>query len=528
MSLFQEDYVEILQELSEASPETAELVQEAMPRVQAMLQMEDRGWTELFARNPGVNDPAEALEFAKGVSELSREMCYGSPLIDRGLDLRQSYVWSKGITIEGAPEKANKSRRGPRSAKEKFFNDPNIQRHLLSAEGHKDMEAAAFNDGTYFFLGDDKTKTGHPIPISEIDGVYTNPEYSGEVWAYRRTYTVYRVDGDNEVRREWIYLDTYTGARTNPEGGSEDSVVALGKTLFVKSFNTMIGDSVGIPDSLPALKWARIYAEMVNDGRIVSKANAKFTYKVKNATAVGASNSAAKISQSRGVGRVASMGKDQDLVSIPQSNRSYDFGGLRPIASMVATALSVSVIHLLSDPGAAGSSYGSAQNLDLPTKRSMVSRQGEWVDFLERVFRWGAGDDLRVSFENPEDPDLYREAQLVVMGWNTGLFHEDEVRDRFMKVAGFERLHDVAPEGVMLPNNEESLARRDIDTDGLGSKGGGQVPSVAVSPDQGKRNGTGGVADSVAQDLRGEELLQKVELLQEQISMLASALEGRV
>ena len=533
MILFTEEYVGILNEIAETNPEVADAVQEALPRVQMMLQAEDRGWLDHYATDVNRDTPVETLEFAKEVSELSREMCYGSPLIDRGLDLRQSYVWSKGIVIEGAPDITKPAQRGPKSQKDKFFKDPAIRRYILSAEAHKDMESAAFNDGTYFFLGDDTTKTGHPVPISEIDGVYTNPDYSGEVWAYRRTYTSHTASGEKR-KSEWIYVDTYTGNRTNPEGkdatlsSGEPVAVNKEKTLFVKSFNTMVGDAVGIPDSLPSLKWARIYAEMVNDGRIVSKANAKFTYKVKNATATGAQNTAAKISNAKGVGNAASMGKDQDLIGIPQSNRSYDFNGLRPIASMVATALSVSVVHILSDPGAAGSSYGSASNLDLPTKRAMVSRQQEWVEFLEKILKWGTGEDLVVKFASLDDPDPYREMQLATMAWNTGLVHEEETRPRILEIGGFTSKESEAPEGVMLPNNEDSLPRSDIDTDGVDSGGGGdsKTPETSVSPDQGKRNGTGGVSDSTAKDLRNEQLHDKVDMLAEQISMLAKFVES--
>lgn len=530
MTLFQEEYTELLQNISNVDPKVAELVQEAMPRVQMMLQAEDIGWQDLFSYNKDRTDPSEALEFAKTTSELSRQMTYGSPLIDRGLDLRQSYVWSKGISISGIKDEGQGARPGPKSKREKFFASHANRRYLLSAEGFKDMESSAYNDGSYFFLGDVKTKTGHPVPISEIDGVLTNPDYSGEVWAYRRNRNIYKPGQQNpENLVEWIYVDTFTGDKTNPEGdnpqGSVKSRVNKDKVFFVKTFNTMVGDAVGVPDSLPALLWARIYAEMVNDGRTVSRANAKFTYKVKNNTASGAENAAAKISKSQGVGKVAALGKDNDLISIPQSNRSYDFNGLRPIAAMVATALSVSVIHLLSDPGAAGSSYGSASNLDLPTKRAMASRQSEWVDFLERIIKWGTGEDLKVSFFSLDDQDPYREAQLITMGWNSGVIHTDEMRARMIEVGGFQDINGDAPEGVLVPNNELSLARRDIDTDGT-DKGTGATPGSSVSPDQGVKNGTGGVSDSTAKDLRNESYDEKLEVISQQISLLAQYMES--
>lgn len=531
MSVFQE-VSEVLQDIHTEDENTQLQIREAMSRVNTMLNLEDRGWIEMFSGAiTGGDVPGPDLEMVQDISEHSREMSYGSPLISRGLDLRQSYIWSKGVLI-AAPEdaKETKGKRGPKSRQERFFDNPGNIRYFLSPDGFKEMEAAAYNDGHYMFLGDDETRTGHPLPFYEIDGVYLNPNYSGEVWAYRRTFTPVEPGSQTpKPKTVWYYCDTYTGERTNPESGTKGVTVDKKKTLFVKAFNTMVGWPIGTPDALPAIKDARVYAEMKNDGRVVSKANAKFVYKVKNTSAQGAQNAAGKVSTSQGVGNVASLGNNNDLVSIPQANRSYDFNGLRPIAAQVATALNVSVIHLLSDPGAAGSSYGSASNLDLPTKRAMASRQQEWVEFLERLIRWGTGLKYTVTFPSLDDPDPYREMQLVTMGWNAGVVHTDEMRARTIEIGGFENKHTKAPTGVMLPNNEKSLNRRDIDADGEGgsSASASGVASTAKSPDQGSRNGTGGVSDSTAKDLRNEQMAQDVADLKEQIAQLAYFLEGR-
>lgn len=525
---------EVLQEVADHSPEMAEFVQEALPRVSAMLQAEDVGWLNMFSGTVGSGDiPGPDIDEVKKSSKLAREMSVGSPLIARGLDLRTSYVWSKGLVIDGEPDlfAPSDGKRGPKDKKTKFFGEPSVQRHLLSSEAHKDMEAAAFTDGHYILLGDDKTKKLHPIPFDEISSVYLNPEYEGEIIAYRRTWTSYPKLGEPGVERSvWYYVDTYTGDRILPEDPKATTTgptpeVDTTKTVFVKSFNTMVGWPLGVPDALPALKPARTYAEMVQVGLIVSKANAKFAYKTKSTTAAGAQQAAAKASNSKGVGNVAALGNNNDLISIPQANRSYDFNGIRPIASLVATSLNVSVVHILSDPGAAGSSYGSASNLDLPTKRAMVSRQEEWVDFIQRILAWGTGEPMRVSFPSLDDPDPYREGQLLTMVWNSGLVGAEEIRPRMIEVAGVSPLQDKAPTGVMLPNNEKSLNRRDIDADGEGGSSNSStgVSSTASSPDQGSRNGTGGVSDSTAKDLRNEAAL---ELIMDQMRQLSVQFEA--
>lgn len=532
MSTNYDDISEVLQEIQVDNPGSAVLVSEALNRVNTMLNIEDKGWQEMFSGAVSGDDiPGPDLDMVRSISEMSREMSYGSPLISRGQDLRTSYVWSKGISIVGAPDPADvgKPKRGPKGKKDRFFADTNINRYILSAEAHNDQEAAAYNDGHFMFLGDDLKLTGHPIPFAEIDAVLLNPEFSGEVFAYRRNYSVWnRNTKRSESKTVWYYVDTFTGDRLHPEPEAAEKGVSVDttKTLFVKAFNTMVGWPIGVPDSLPALKPARTYAEMLNDGRVVSKANAKFAYKVKNKTAQGAQGAAAKMSNAPGVGNAAAMGADQDLIAIPQANRTYDFNGLRPLAAQVATAINVSVVHILSDPGAAGSSYGSAANLDLPTKRAMVNRQNQWIDFFQRVLKWGTGEDLIVSFPSLDDPDPYREMQLVTMGWNSGTVKVSEMRGRTLEIGGFTPDGD-APEGVLLPNNEKSLARRDIDADGAGGSTGTSVASTASSPDQGKTNGSGGVSDSVAKDLRNEKMAEQVEQLTEQMRLLAAFLEDR-
>ena len=538
MSTF-ELVTEALQDVAGTSPEAAEIVAEALPRVTAMLQAEDVGWREWYSKVTNGDLPGPGLDEVKSASELAREMVLGSPLISRGLDLRTSYVWSKGILVNGAPgfsETATPKRRGPLNQMEKFFKNRSFIRYVYSAEAFKDMEGAAFTDGTYLLLGDDETKDLHPIPLEDIDAVYLNPDYDGEIWAYRRTWTSYPVlGGPGVVKSVWYYTDTYTGGRTLPETVKKDDpnapTVDKTKTLFVKSFNTMVGWPLGVPDSLPALRWARIYAELVQVGITVSKANAKFVYKAKSNTADGARNAAAQASKSKGTGNVASLGNGNDLISIPQANRSWDFNGIRPIASQVATALNVSVVHILSDPGAAGSSYGSASNLDLPTKRAMVSRQQEWVEFIQRIIEWGSGTALQVSFPSLDDPDPYREGQLQTMIWNSGLVHADEARPRMLAIGGIIPTKDKAPTGVMLPNNEKSLNRSDVDSDSSGGSSVSGVSPTAKSPDQGKRNGTGGVSDSTAKDLRNEALvtalLERLEQVSHQVETLALMVESR-
>lgn len=482
----------VLQELQS----TNRMLVERLQDVQMMFQLEDRGWELLLGGLASSDTPGLDLDQLKEVSTKIQSYIVGNPIIKRGTELRASYIWSKGVNIPGVND--DPSKRGRKSEVERFCRDPKTRRYLLSAESHLEKERAAVSSGEYLLVGDDEAKKIlHPVPLSEITDVLVNPDYAGEVWAYKRQWRTLGAGGVAETKTLWYYTDQYIGVRKKELGREPWSVpVAQNRTIIDQTFNSQVGWPLGVPDGLAAIVWARIYSELMNHGKIMTEALAKFAMKVTVNSKSGASNVGLKLAGSGGSGQTAALGSGNDLVPLSSAGKSYDFDGIRAVAAQVATALEVSIVHLLSDPGAAGSSYGSASNLDLPTKRAMVSRQNTWAEYLQRVIRWGTGKDVQVTFPSLDDPDPYREMQIKAVAWNSGLVHADEARPQILQVAGMEALHDSAPDGVLLPNNQFSLARKDIDTDSAGT------PTSGASPDQGASNGGGGTPGDVKNDLR--------------------------
>lgn len=485
---------------NEMSEENAEL-KEQLTRVEQMFALEDQNWKKVWS---GVDSTSNiqglSLKQVHEVSEKIREMIVGSPIIDRGTALRASYIWSKGLIIPGTDSTSDK--RGPKTALQKFYRSRTAQRYLLGSEAHDEMERSAASDGIYALIGDDETREIHPVPVREISGLFMNPEYAGDVWAYKRTWSVTDSKGNVKEDSYWYYTDTYEGQRETVIGPDEDRTpVAKDKTIIVQSFNTQTGWPLGVPDALSAIVWAQIYSELLNHGKVMTEALAKFALKVTTPTQNGANKVGMKMAGSAPSGQTAALGIGQDLVPLSSAGKAYDFNGIRPIAAMVATALEVSIVHLLSDPGAAGSSYGSASNLDLPTKRAMVARQNTWSTFISRVLNWATDQWVDVTFPNLDDPDPYREMQLQAISWGTGLIHPDEARAGVLQAGTITPRHTTPPKGVLLPNNEASLPRADVDGDATAaaSASGG---TQGASPDQGKSNGSGGTASKTANDLQ--------------------------
>src|SRR5699024_3124710 len=177
---------------------------------------------------------------------------------------------------------------------------------------------------------------------------------------------------------------------------------------------------------------------------------------------------------------------------------AYDFGSLRVFAGFYAASVGIPLTDLTADPSAAGASYGSAQALQPGARRLIEARRLYWADWYKRVLKWATGEDINVVPESIMEEDEYRTIQKVAIAWNSGLFHEDEIRPVIARYTGVQLAHDAAPEGVLLPNNEDSWQRADIDP----SDDPDKTPETTPAPDQGKSNSSGGQDDSQKKDQR--------------------------
>src|SRR5690606_33474173 len=148
----------------------------------------------------------------KKVSKEIRERAVSAPLVKRGIALRTSYVFSKGVFIPGAnAENVPLRGRGRPSAKARFFSSAVNKRAFLSPEAWERLEKSASTEGICLLLGDEETKELRPVPIREIGAVYTNPDFVDEIWAYRREWSSQDKSGKAVARKEWIFSDTYSG-----------------------------------------------------------------------------------------------------------------------------------------------------------------------------------------------------------------------------------------------------------------------------------------------------------------------------
>jgi hypothetical protein len=163
-----------------------------------------------------------------------------------------------------------------------------------------------------------------------------------------------------------------------------------------------------------------------------------------------------------------------ELSSLPRSN-SVDLETGRPLAAMVASALEVSVITLLSNPGSGGS-YGTAATLDIPTLKSMESRQAVWTQFYQRVLRWMGAPTQDVAWPKIEVEPSQRLMQALALARETNAIWDDEYRAAVIETLDVPKMHDAPP-----PRDDDPYTG---DDDGSPIPGQGQSGAVGSMQDQ--------------------------------------------
>lgn len=500
-------------QMEQLAQENAEL-RESLDDVKRSLAFEDRGWRLIGGVLGGDHSEGLLLEDVKEISDTIRPYIIGGSLVQRASNLRRGYVWSKGFHIDVPARDASRTGRPPREVR--FMENQRNIDCLNSASAHSLLERAAFTDGNIIalcFTALDEVRT---FPLAQVSAIRFNPDFPDEVWAVQRTWP----GGNPEKPRvEWYYTNKHVGRRAaSIEEGGIRHPVAQDVTAVFRAFNRQSGWPMGVPDATAMLPWYEAYSEIMRYGRVVNEALAKMLYKVVAKSAKAANGAAVKVADTTVHGGTAALVEGMDLQAISTAGKGYDFTSARPVAAMMAAAVDVPNIELLADSSAAGSSYGAAQSLTPSTINAMRFRQDEWVEFYSEVFRVFGLTVPKMWFDPIQEPDPYREAQRAMILWGSGTVHPDEMRGLTLDILDIPALHNEVPEGILIPNNEASLSRKDIDTD---------TPTQAASPDQGQGNGTGGVVSN--NDMRSDTLSNTLianSMLEERIAELRELAES--
>jgi hypothetical protein len=492
-------------ELAEAHNEMMNVslrVEEQMSSLSLML--DSQGWLDLTAYPEDGPTLAQVQEAGRKLRSLTG---LNSP-IGAGARLRHAYVWEGGLHHDGIPG----ARQGRGLNVQAIINDPINQANFFGSAARERQEKACYTNGHYFVIGEEAKRgrngrAGTPkrlrnLPLYQITAAYVNPDDPTEVWAVRRSWSkdglqsnsgVVGVDGTLE--HEWIWMYTQQDIRpASIKYNGADEAVNRNKVLFMEQVNRLDGWTWGLPDAIAAMAWADQHRRGVLNGLKMQEALATLAFKLKGQSANAVNGAASKVQNNTVKGGTAAMVDGMDVAALSTAGRGYDFDSLRPVLALVAAAIDVSVVALSSDPGAAGSSYGSAQTLDAPTRLRMMARRLIHMDFERTVLEWLGAPDAKVYYDPMIDgAELYRELQALLLPYLQGLYSPQQQRDIIDSFMGWPS--GSVPQGVLVPANAASLARRDVDTDAVGS-------ATVAAPDQGTANGVGGQGTDSGNDVR--------------------------
>lgn len=467
------------------------------------------------------DDLGFTLEELKQWSRTLRTSLAGNPHMSHGAKLRASYVYSGGVHYENIP--AGGKGRGVNV--QALIDDPVNQEYFFSRTARRERIFCEYTDGQVFYVGvegDGATpKRIERIPLARITADYRNPRNPEEIWAYRHSWTqLTGADTVGSEQHEWIFRNQFWDKRTKSiRFNGELEPVAQDRRMFGRPVNRQVGFGYGVPDALAAYAWIEMYRDILCDGATMTAALASLAYTVTTSSRQGGENASLVIGGMEGAGGTYVQGMGNQLQPVNTAGKGYDFDAARAVLAAAAAALEVSVVALSSDPGAAGSSYGSAQTLDLPGRLAIEDRREQEIDLDVEVLKWLGAKDPLVWFDPLEDAtSIYRRMQALALKWNTGLVKPEAVAKDIVELFGDMDEVDV-PDGVLIPNNKFSWERNDIDPKFDPNGGGNSVQAGGAG--QGQSNGTGGqgggfgdVAEALATDDIVSRLMEAIERLE--------------
>jgi hypothetical protein len=437
----------------------------------AQLALEDIGWRPLMGLSESANSfTLDALHHA---SELCRAVATVNPLVGRGLRVRTGYVWGSGVSV--VPSEFIQGPGRPRTVNVEPELPEGIEEVLTGTLAQLELERSSGTDGNLFFLVDRKTKEVLRVPFEEVTEGVSQRGNRERLLYIRRTWNDWdlELDYSNGIElnpitapraaaqgRSWIRADregSASGGSTGagfsfrdvwyptPAGlramGRTQSTARIGgdpvdhsKVIVHVPFNRLTGWRWGIPDVLPAVWWTKAYKEYLENCSTLTKAYARFAWKVTSDRSRSVRRTAASMAQAPrndpatgaplNIGASAVLGAGQDLSAVG-GNTKVDFDSGRPLAAMIAAALDVPLPALLEDPSIAPS--GAATSLDTSTILVMQARQKVMDEMFKSIFKV-LGLKVRLRWPEISEEPIHRRLQAIDMAIRLGLLSADEAR----------------------------------------------------------------------------------------------------
>lgn len=441
-----------------------ERLQESLADI--VLAIDDRGWKPL-GDDTDVNEIP--LKSVKDTALITRGLLVANPIIKRGIAVRTSYVHGQGCIFEGL------------SDNEALIKNVKNYKWFFSDQAKAENEALLSTDGNMFTLmtrGRGRGKgngTLERVPMSQITGTVSNPDNAEDIWFYKRQWESesvnYSTENKNKKTKQAYYpADDYDVSNGRPARIA--GVPVVWDSVILHTFvNRQVGWKWGVPDLMSVIWWSKAYKEFLETMQTLTKAYARFAWKVTSNTAAGVNSVSARVGtppsrnpltgQLNDVGGTAGLTSNMNLQSVGRSSNSVDFGAGLPLAAMVAAGLEIPLTTLTSDAGSANRSAG--ETLSEPTIKAMEMRQKLWTNFYERVFTY-FGKTAKIVWPKIESEPTLKRVQAITTAMGANVLHDQEVRDYLVNALGIDNKNKLPTEEelglliLQLTKNEEQAA----------------------------------------------------------------------
>lgn len=439
-SMSERDLMGVISTLQHRNEELLDELHESHSMSQVQLAIDDLGWRPL-GNISGSPDELN-LDKIKEISDLCRALVTVNPLVKRGVAIRSGYIWGRGVEISNQGNIVGR----PSST---LTLPPAIMDIFGTTVSQLELERTAAADGNMFFLLDTRGSNRRidRVPLSQISGAVTESGNNENILYFKRTWNNQEIDlgtgapqmGAPQEER-WYPSSKFVGTpRSEP---ISNVMVDPSKRMVHIAFNKMVGWRWGVPDIFAVVFWVKAYKEYLENCATLTKAYARFAWKVTSATGKGQQRVASQLAstpsrdpatgQPLAVGGSVALGSGQDLQAVQRSN-SVDFDGGRALAALIAAGLEVPLTALTSDPS--DGNRATAETLDDPTKLAMLARQQMMDDAFQEIFRIM---NIRavVSWPDIAPEPLHRRVQAIDMAGRSGTFTGDEWRSMLKDALG--------------------------------------------------------------------------------------------
>lgn len=417
------------------------------------LEVDNLGWKPLGV---GVqnSDTGLTLDHIQAQAELGMALTTINPLVKRGVAVRTSYIWGKGVKLkypEGSPYS-----RSLRRTVGKTLAQFEVER-TLAAVGNLFLEVTTRG-------GQQRVRS---VPIEHIAGGSANLYDQGvldyilleyNVWDTPSEGTPTAADGSSggsaKARRIQEWVPTYEQEGNIP---SQISNIKVNKDKRIKhvAVNRMSGWWWGVPDLYAVTFWVRAYKKYLEQCHTLNEAYARIAFKVSTTSATGAGRVSSEMARDPGVdpatgqplniGGTAALGTGMDLVAV-QTGRPVDFSNGLPLAAMVAAGLEIPLQVMTSD-ASTGGSRASDNTLDEATRKAMQARQQMINDELDDLADMLGLNTFGIDWPRVGEEPLHRTLQALDVAINTGMLYPDEGRSEVLRALGREDSGKEEPPG---------------------------------------------------------------------------------